>query len=43
MDWALKAMALAIAVLVGYFTAATQNWVWYPSWLERFVFDQKKR
>jgi len=43
MDWIVKAIALAIALLVGYLFAATQNWVWYPGWLKRFVFDEKKR
>ena len=43
MDGTVKAIALAIALFVGYFYAATRNWVWYPSWLKRFVFDEKKQ
>jgi len=42
MDWTVKAIAFAIALLVGYFFAATQNWVWYPKWLKRFVLGEKK-
>ncbi len=43
MDWLTKAAALMIAVLCGYFYAATRNWVWYPEWLKRFVLGEKKR
>jgi len=38
-----KAVGLTAAVLIGYLYAATRNWVWYPEWLKRFVFDEKKR
>ena len=43
MDWMLEAIAFAIALLLGYVFAATRNWVWYPNWLKRFVFDEKKQ
>jgi len=36
-------LAIAVGVLVGYFYAATRNWVWCPKWLERFVYDEKRR
>jgi hypothetical protein len=43
MDWTTKAIALAIAVLCGYFYAATRSFVWCPEWLKRFVVGEKKR
>lgn len=38
-----QSVALAFAALAGYLYAATRNWVWYPKWLRKFVFDEKPR
>ncbi len=38
-----KAAGIVVALLFGYFYAATRNWVWIPDWLKRFVLGEKKR
>jgi hypothetical protein len=37
-----KALGIIVALLFGYFFAATRNWVWIPGWLKRFVLGEKK-
>jgi hypothetical protein len=37
-----QAIAVVIALLVGYVYAATRNGVWHPGWLKRFVLGEKK-
>jgi hypothetical protein len=38
-----RAVGIIVALVFGYFYAATRNWVWIPGWLKRFVLDEKKR
>ena len=38
-----QAIAVVIALLVGYLFAATTTWVWCPGWLKRFVLGEKRR
>jgi hypothetical protein len=38
-----QAVAIVLALLFGYLCAATQNLVWCPDWLKRFVLSEKKR